>query len=184
MVFAEDLCQRLFCILLAIAAVQIPVDTDRCGAAAADAIMQHSVAPTWSVWLCERSNISKAECLLETRHQSDNLFFLCICVAMNLQLVPVIDAPKASRRGRPPAGAFSMEDYDDSADLLPTPTAAAPVLPPPVEIDPAVLQATALKEKKIWMLLGVRFELETLRMLADQVKRREKIKVQVSCTFT
>lgn len=98
-----------------------------------------------------------------------------ICVSL-LQMMPVPEAPKAVRRGRPPAGAFRVDDYLD--EFSPEPTAAA-VLPAPVEIDAAVLQALALKEQKIWVLQGVRYELETLRMLADQVKRRERIKVQV-----
>lgn len=105
---------------------------------------------------------------------------------VHLQIAPVPEVPKP-RRGRPPAGAYNLDDYDETAEQQQPDQAAAaatgpvaPAAPSAVNIDPAVLQALAVKEQKIWILQGVRFELETLRMLADQVKRREKVKLQVS----
>jgi hypothetical protein len=46
--------------------------------------------------------------------------------------------------------------------------------------DPEVLQALAVKEQQLADLQRVRFELETLRLLVDQIRKREKFKMLVS----
>lgn len=48
--------------------------------------------------------------------------------------------------------------------------------------DPARLAALAVREQQLAALQGVRMELESVRLLADQVNRREKLKKQVGFT--
>jgi hypothetical protein len=46
--------------------------------------------------------------------------------------------------------------------------------------DPHSLASLAIREQQLMALQGVRMELESLRLLADQVRRREKFKNLVS----
>lgn len=47
--------------------------------------------------------------------------------------------------------------------------------------DPNRLANLAIREQQLAALQGVRMELESFRLLSDQVRRREKFKVQVWC---
>jgi hypothetical protein len=45
--------------------------------------------------------------------------------------------------------------------------------------DPQRLATLAIREQQLAALQGARFELESLRLLVDMARRREKLKVQV-----
>lgn len=76
-------------------------------------------------------------------------------------------------------GQQQQQQVSGAAASYPHPPAVA--APP----DPARLAALAGREQQLLSLQGVRLELERVRLLADQVRRREKIKHQVGvlCWF-
>lgn len=86
------------------------------------------------------------------------------------------EPPRAAAAG----GAAAIVDYGQLLEQQQQPQQQLQEQPPPYTLDPDRLNALAVREQQLSALQMVRFELENLRLLADQVHRREKLKHQVS----